>query len=412
MRIFSTVRHSIDPSFYYGGLWSASFHPALRQLGHEIVESQVDLFPASRFMNVAKDFTLPQLEIRANITQKIIDELTRAHRKHPIDLVLSYFYNAHIDPAGIDQIKHLGIPIVNFYCNSIYQFDLVSETASKVDFSWHAERDARLLYLNVKANPIWVQMAADPKVYHPILSSTRNSKACFAGQRYCDRDRLLAALVREKIPVDIFGSGWLAETHLDHPNGNSNCADKHNPGSARAYLDAIGENLKASGLRTGSLRTIRQAIYAKETRKVMAQLQPHLKGKAGDLADVFSRYEVILNFSNVWADGRSGSRLILHVRLRDFEAPMCRSCYLTGYSDEIEEFYSVGHEIDTYRSGPELVDKVRFYLRHPLAAEKLREAGYHRAKRDHTWVQRFQQLFRLTGLSKQWGYSSANLFRD
>jgi len=78
---------------------------------------------------------------------------------------------------------------------------------------------------------------------------------------------------------------------------------------------------------------------------------------------------------------------------------MSRTCYLTGYSDEITEFYDVGREIDTYHSPEELVDKTRFYLRHHEAAEKLREAGYRRALSDHTWRSRFEDLFRKIGLS-------------
>jgi spore maturation protein CgeB len=96
----------------------------------------------------------------------------------------------------------------------------------------------------------------------------------------------------------------------------------------------------------------------------------------------------------VWADGRPGSQLIPHVRLRDFEAPMCRTCYLTGYSDEILEFYEPGREIDVYRNTEELTEKTQYYLSHPAQAEKLRAAGFARARRDHTWQRRFEQLFR------------------
>ena len=105
-----------------------------------------------------------------------------------------------------------------------------------------------------------------------------------------------------------------------------------------------------------------------------------------------------LNFSNVWSDGRPGTKLIPHVRLRDFEVPMCRACYLTGYTEEITEFYEPGREIETYRTQAELIDKTRFYLANGRAAENLREAGYRRARRDHTWVRRFEKLFRLTNI--------------
>jgi spore maturation protein CgeB len=79
---------------------------------------------------------------------------------------------------------------------------------------------------------------------------------------------------------------------------------------------------------------------------------------------------------------------------------MCRTCYLTGYTDEITEFYELGKEIDTYRCAAELVEKARFYLGHPEAAENLREAGYQRARRDHTWVRRFEELFTKIGMSR------------
>jgi spore maturation protein CgeB len=111
------------------------------------------------------------------------------------------------------------------------------------------------------------------------------------------------------------------------------------------------------------------------------------------IAEILSGYELCLNFSNVWGDGAPGSPLIPHVRLRDFEAPMSRTCYLTGYTEEIAQFYELGREIDTYRSTDELVDKARFYLANPDLAESMRQAGYERALRDHTWRRRFEQLF-------------------
>src|SRR5262249_29242303 len=129
------------------------------------------------------------------------------------------------------------------------------------------------------------------------------------------------------------------------------------------------------------------------TRRLSPLCESVAKGWAEEIAATFAAYEICLNFSNVWADGRPGSRLIPHVRLRDFEAPMCRTCYLTEHTDEIEEFYEVGMEIDTYRTPEELVDKAKFYLMSPAAAERLREAGFRRALRDHTWTRRFQELF-------------------
>jgi spore maturation protein CgeB len=404
MRIFCAVQHSNDPKFFYGGLWSGNFYPALRELGHEIIESQTDLLPTSCFMHIADGFTHEEVEARAQTTERILDEVRTAQQQGIVNLFLSYFYNSHFDPAGFDELRRLGIPSVNFYCNSIHQFAQVAAIAAKVDFSWHAERDARDAYLSVGANPVWVQMGADPNIYFPVHGRVRQHKSVFVGQRYADRDRWIAALIQARVPIEIYGSGWGAEQ--SQSNGSAFKATSYlgrkvpAPSSLASYVDLIAGEFRRSRLANGFRRLKQQAVYRRETRAISEMLRPYVKGRASDVATVFAGYELCMNFSNVWADGRPGSMLIPHIRLRDFEAPMCRTCYLTGHSEEITDFYEVGREVETYCTKSELIDKARFYLKHPDSAERLREAGYQRARRDHTWVQRFRQLFRKVGLSK------------
>jgi spore maturation protein CgeB len=405
MRIFCAVRHSIDPRNYYGGLWSGNFYPALRQLGHEIVESQIDLLATSRFMHIAGPFTREESRVRGQTTQRIIEEVRLAHQRKPIGLFLSYFYNSHFDPSGFMELRRLGIPTVNFFCNSIYQFENVAAVAAAADFSWHPEKDARSLYLNVDARPVWVQMGADPNVYRPLPNVQRKSCACFVGQRYADRDRWMAALIKKEIPVEIYGPGWSDTGTNSEKQSETNSSEylgrtQYRPGTNASYTAALRELVSRHGMTRGISRAIRQGRYRKETRELLPLFLPHAKGSIPfeRIAEVFASYEICLNFSNVWADGRPGSKLIPHVRLRDFEAPMCRTCYLTGHTEEIREFYEVGREIDTYRTPDELIDKTKFYLKHRAAAEGLRAAGYERAQRDHTWSERFKAVFNKIGI--------------
>lgn len=405
MNIFSAVRHSVDPSRFYGGLWSSNFHPALRALGHAVIESQTDLLPTSRFMEIADHFTPEELEARANTTSRILDQVRAAMSKGPVDLFLSYFYNSHFDPSGFDELRRLGVPSINFYCNSIYQFPLVAAVAAKADVSWHAERDAKPLYERAGARPVWVQMGADPQICRPVPDRTREPRACFVGQRYADRDRWAARVIGSGAPLDLYGAGWSSALP-----GEPGSADAEptvylgrrvvRAGSAEAYRRLAWDTLRSAGIMSGAVRTLRQWRYRTQSRRLTPLLNPAAKGRSRDFRDTFASYDVVLNFSNVWADGRAGSALIPHVRLRDFEAPMCRTCYLTGHTDEIGEFYDVGKEIDTYRTPDELVDKARYYLSHAEAAERLREAGFQRARRDHTWQRRFEDLFRKAGLTR------------
>jgi hypothetical protein len=410
LRVFTAIRHSLSPDKFYGGLWQDNFNSAFLSLGCEVVESKVDLLPTSYFMQVAHDFNSEERSLRGEITQMILDEVSRAHQHKPINLFLSYFYNAHFDPSGFEAIHKLDIPTVNFYCNSLYQFDLVSEIAPHVTYSWHAERDARTFYLEAGANPVWVQMGADPKLYRPFPTIVPGSKACFVGQRYADRDRWLASLLSQGIPVDIYGSGWPQSASSDQPAASKTASPAptqylgrqlYRPGSRASYLNLVQSNLQHQGLFHGTARTWRQLQYRRQSRQLDPILAGAYQGYANNLSQTFAHYGVVLNFSNVWADGRPGSSLIPHIRLRDFEAPMSRTCYLTGYTHEITEFYDLGTEIDTYRTVDELLDKTQFYLRHPAEAEKMREAGYQRARRDHTWTNRFQQLFEKIGLTSK-----------
>jgi spore maturation protein CgeB len=406
MRIFCAVRHSNDPRYYYGDLWSRNFYPALRQLGHEVIESQTDLFPTSCFMHIGDDFTPKELGERGRTTEALLGEIQLEQQKKPLDLFLSYFYSAHFDPAGFDRIRQLGIPSVNFFCNSMYQFELVRMQAPKVDFAWHAERDADALYKAVGANPVWVQMGADPSVYHPIGGQARERISSFVGQRYADRDRLAAELICANMPLALYGPGWGGAPGKaikeDAGQEKEHLGRRlHAAGSREAYFEVIRRNWSKNGFLSGTLRTWEQLRYRRQSRRLTPLLAKHARGLVpfDEQKKIFASSEVVLNFSNVWADGRPGSNLISHVRLRDFEAPMCRTCYLTGDSDEIRAFYEVGKEIDTYATKEELVDKTRFYLTNSNAAEKLRDAGYRRARRDHTWVRRFEELFHKIGLN-------------
>ncbi len=398
MRIFCAVRHASDPRQFYGSLWSGNFYPALRQLGHEVVESQTDLAPASAFMAQEGRFDADQLAIRGRITTAILDEVKSAHARQPIDLFLSYFYNSHFDPSAFEEIHRLGIPTVNFYCNSIYQFELVEQIAPKVHYAWYAEKHAKARYEAAGANGVWVQMGADPDVYKPIDGVVRQSKATFVGMLYADRADWAAALVSANVPLELYGPNW-GEAVPQAANSNGNLAPLA-AGLWRSRLRLAQRNLARNGPLGGVTRTFKQWQFRRHTRQLLPMFKPIAKGAIPftRICEVFSSYQVILNFSNVWADGWPGSELIPHVRLRDFEAPMCRTCFLTGHTDEIAEFYEIGREIDTYRSPQELVDKTRFYLSNPESAQKLRQAGYERATRDHTWVRRFQQLFREIGM--------------
>jgi hypothetical protein len=85
------------------------------------------------------------------------------------------------------------------------------------------------------------------------------------------------------------------------------------------------------------------------------------------------------------------------LKLRDFDAPMSGSAYLTHDNPDLAGLYEVGREIATYRDADECVDRARALLADDDARECMARAGRDRALRDHTWDRRFGELFRRLG---------------
>lgn len=119
-------------------------------------------------------------------------------------------------------------------------------------------------------------------------------------------------------------------------------------------------------------------------------------------------------FGSGWEDGRidtesvpalfAQSRIILGVgtighcsdfyalKMRDFDAPMSGSFYLTHDNPDLGLVYDLGHEMVTYRDVDDCVRKVRYYLEHEEEREAIARRGHERAVRDHTWDSRFAGL--------------------
>ena len=72
---------------------------------------------------------------------------------------------------------------------------------------------------------------------------------------------------------------------------------------------------------------------------------------------------------------------------------MSGALYCTGYMPELTEFFEPDREVLVYRNRYELLDKVRFYLKHPREADVVRRAGHRRALQEHTYQHMFHALF-------------------
>jgi len=117
-----------------------------------------------------------------------------------------------------------------------------------------------------------------------------------------------------------------------------------------------------------------------------------------EMVQMYSRSKINLGFSSC-GDTHETENRILQVRLRDFEVPMSGGFYMVEYMEELEEFYEIGKELVCYNDREDLADKIKYYLSHDREREAVRQAGYRRCLRDHTWQKRFEAAFAEMGLS-------------
>jgi spore maturation protein CgeB len=355
MRIFYAAANSPN-SRIRSELWRNNLRGSLVQLGHELIDFEYSL--ETTFQNLDEANLVHADFIRHNrprLSQELLSQIKKAHAQHPIDLLFTYFYNACVVPAVIREIRSLGIVTINWFCNASFQFHLVSEIAPEYDFCLVPEKFRLPDYRRIGANPIYCQEAANPEIYHPYATPERYDVA-FIGQAYGERPSLIRYLLDHHVKVHVWGAGW--EYYR-----------KRRPSLNPSHWGQVNEAPKIPPRFIGG-------VLSDE-----------------DLVRMFSQTKINLGFAGCWTDDRTAER-ITQIRLRDFEIPMSGGFYLTEYQQEIEAFYDIDREIVCYRSKEELLDKIRFYLRHPADRTQIREAGRRRCLSEHTWAKRFEKVFR------------------
>lgn len=89
------------------------------------------------------------------------------------------------------------------------------------------------------------------------------------------------------------------------------------------------------------------------------------------------------------------------LKMRDFDAPMSGSLYITHDNPDLHELFEPGRDIATFTNIEDCVRKVRHYLDDDRMREQVAANGHSRALKEHTWTGRFQNLFRLLGLDSR-----------
>jgi len=379
MRIFLALPKASEvQGGAFGRTWYKNFYGTLCDMGHEVYFFDQDaLIGNKRFRNRSK-----RLSFASTL---LVEMFGKEHHTKPFDLFFSYYKDGMVDPHAIDQIRKSQVPTVNFSCNNTHQFYLVQELSPHFDYNLHSEKGVREKFVAIGANPLWWPMASNPRYFKP-LDQPRTIAVSFVGANYALRARYVAHLLENGVDVHAYGPRW--------------------QWGARTRWRSVARRYQLL------LRTLLAVLPEEQARAsgIMAHHDfcrslsvcfpnnVHPSVSDDELIALYSRSHISLGFLEVY-DRHDPSRIVTqHLHLREFEAPMSRALYLTGYCEELAECFEPDKEVLVYRNEHEMLEKVLYYLSHPQEAERARQAGHKRALSCHTYQRRFQDLFTQIGV--------------
>ena len=315
-----------------------------------------------------------------------------------LDLIFCIVYDDFLLVETAKQLRGLGVPMVNYHVDMAFQWYRVIRTAPYFDVLAVAQMTNAEYLAPYNPNIHWMPMAANPDFYHSHSMEVSKCRypVSFVGSYNPYRRALLAACLRNGTRPVVFGRGWR----------------KDNPSDYRFEWDSykVLHDLRYYGLPRLKAEGMDSLIGPLKRKLARRQLFRELEGPdfhapCDDkvLPEVFRTSRVNLGFSDTGWHGTDGvipSRN-LQCRLRDFEVPMSGGFYLVQETPDHADYYKIGTEIETWSAPEEFTDKVAFYLKNPIAAGRIQEAGTRRALESHTWRHRFDNLFqRLHAMGK------------
>jgi len=381
MRIFEVLTAAATGGLISSLIWLRNLYEPLIDLEHEVFLFRAEEAVAARHNAV----------LRASFSQVLLDTFKYENAKRPFDLFFTYLKDGMVENSVIDEVRRTGVPTCNFSCNNTHQFDLVDDLSPHFDYNLHSEKDAADKFKQISANPIWFPMAANPKYYYP-MDIFRSLDVVFVGQCYACRPNYIWQLLESGIDIHVYGPGW----RLRENGGFKRELLRRGRRYYMALRSLIAGNMESRARWSANLAWLDLC----ERLRSKYNDQMHTPISDDEMNRKYSESKISLGFLEVYDKHDLSAYSKQHLHLRDFEAPMSGALYLTGYCEELEEFFEIDKEVIVYRNEYELLDKVRYYLSHPHEGEAIRHRGHMRSLHSHTYQRRFSQLFYLLGLNK------------
>jgi len=309
-------------------------------------------------------------------------------KNNKVDLFLSYLYPQQIDRQAIGQIQRAGIPCVNFFCDNVRQFSKVPIEFKAFDLNWVPEfkalkfyQKAGYPYINLPM-PVWI--SPESRIYN----EEKYKQVTFIGSKDIQRLLLLEKLVENdpSLPLALYGSGWVEKKNVPKPQTLKNYGVKE---KVIFNIEFIANY--------GAVAFIRKY----KNKSIPTHVSDLLKSKIREMPN-FDDYQALTSGSMITLgiNRYPSFRYPLYQpdtysRLRDLEAPMLGACYLTEYTEGLEDLYDIENEIAVYRTPADLSNQIKTLVNEPEQRKILKINGQVRAVRDHSISNSLSKIFKV-----------------
>ena len=295
-------------------------------------------------------------------------ELLRRMRAEKPQAAFFYVNGDEIRPETIREItEKIGVVTVYWCADDSWRFDSVSRRYAPY-YAWTITLDsgAAEKYRRSGCRVIHSQSAANTEIFRPV-GKDKDIAVSFVGTRNKPRANIIKALEEADMTASVFGRGWLAGKI-----------------SREKMIEVFSRSRISLNLNTPSFYW---------------GLRPLARLFLKRAEFIFEPMQIRPDFRHLFRNLREWrQKKIPQIKARTFEICACRTLGITQMADNLGDYYKIGKEIVVYKDIPDLIEKIRYYLKHDEEREKIAQAGYERTLRDHTVAQRLEQIFKTIGL--------------
>ncbi len=347
-----------------------NFYDTLLNLGHDILYFD--------FM------TLMQERGRKWMNRRLL-EVVKAEKPH---LMFTVLFADELDRATVREISENTDTITfNWFCDDHWRFDNYSRHWAPC-FNWVATTAASALPKYAKLgyrNVIKSQWACNHFLYRKMDLPLKYD-VTFVGQPHGNRRQIIQALRHAGIDVQAWGGGWEAGRISQDQMIEIFNQSRINLNLANASVPTtIPKPWTKAGARRLASRSLNVVPFGQQIRSAGKTWFAATKPSSPAKVDATTAIDLNQQYSE-------------QIKGRNFEVPGCGGFMLTGQADNLEDYYRFGKEVVCFDNVEDLIDKARYYLSHEDERDAIARAGYQRTMGEHTYVHRFEEIFRNMGL--------------